>query len=790
MSPSARALVLFDVDLTLIDSGGAGREAMERAFRELYGLDGAFASVEFAGRTDRDLLADALRRHGLPDGDMAGATRAFRDAYLPHLTRTLVERPGRVLPGVVELLEYLSHEPGVTMGLATGNFRGGAERKLAHYGLLGFFAGGGFGDDVVDRAVVVAQAARAVCGAALEDAMPPVVLVVGDTPRDVAAALANGFTAVGVATGFHGPDALEQAGAALVLPDFLAAADAARALLALADHGTTALLLPEPDAYDEAGPGCALEREAKFAASAAALEELSRAPAIPGGYALRPGRVRSLTDAYYDTPDHGLLRHGWVLRLRHADGRTKVTLKSLSRGGSGAIHERTELEGAIIAGPLLSPARWPARVRDQVMALVGPEPELVPVLFLEHARHLIAVARDSDPAAGELAEMSVERVAVMSPDRQERHHGAPDIVAALCEVELEAASATTDDELRSMADGLAAMPGLSPLAQSKFERSLRLISGHPVGYGPDVQAVQCAMTMADAGRLVWRTQLAEMLLNESGAREGTDIEHVHDMRVATRRARAAAEIFGRYLGPERVTPLVKGLRRTGRALGPVRDLDVALLRLAQHRAAAPAAEARGLDALAARWRRARSEAYEVLLAWIDSGRYRRFLVELETCCAAKGGAPAGGAGAFAVPSEVRHVMPAAIVERFAVVRAHETRLASGRPSEAELHALRIHCKRLRYSLEFVRHLLGTEGEALIGQLKLLQDHLGDLNDSRVTRDRLRLLRAEGLDHPAIERYERLQERTVEQLRTTFDPVWLPFVDVDNRRLLMEAVARL
>jgi CHAD domain-containing protein len=134
-------------------------------------------------------------------------------------------------------------------------------------------------------------------------------------------------------------------------------------------------------------------------------------------------------------------------------------------------------------------------------------------------------------------------------------------------------------------------------------------------------------------------------------------------------------------------------------------------------------------------------------------------------------------------------MPGAIVDRFAVVRAHETRL-TGRPPEQELHALRIHCKRLRYSLEFMRHLLGDEGKELIGQLKGLQDHLGDLNDACVTRDRLGELQRTGMYHPAIERYAQVQVQAVERLRLTFDDVWLPFVSQANRRLLMEAVSRL
>lgn len=546
---------------------------------------------------------------------------------------------------------------------------------------------------------------------------------------------------------------------------------------------------------EEAAPAqdASVEREAKFTvAEISDLDGLYRLDELPGGFGLIAGGLALLTDAYYDTPDFALLRHGYVLRLRHADGQTKVTLKGLERAGFGPIHKRFEAEGAVTSGAPLRPDGWPPAVRDRARPILGPAPELVPICFLEHARHLREVRRPGEQGSEPVGELGVEKVTVMAPDRLAVRHGAPELVATFAEVELELAPAASDVDADDVGEALSQLPGLAASEESKFERALSLVAGHPLGYAPNVYGVQPEMPMAEAGRLVLRQQLALMLLNEAGSRRGADIEHVHDMRVASRRARAAIGVFGPYFADDALKPIGKGLKRTGRALGAVRDLDVALYKLARHQKGLEPYEARGLDVLAARWHDRREDAYEELLRWLDSRAYARFIAGFELFCQRAGeGARRRAANGFAGAVEFRHVMPVAIVERFAVVRSHETLLSGPtRPAEADLHSLRIDCKRLRYSLEFSRHLLGDEGEALIKQLKRLQDHLGDLNDAAVTRDRLREMQSDGVDHPAVERYAVRQEVAVDELRDTFGEVWEPFIAHGNRRLLLEAVARL
>ena len=208
-------LLLFDVDMTLLWSGGAGTKAMNLAFQELFGLPDGFANVEFSGRTDRAICLDALRLHVI-EGDHEALLERFKQRYQRLLPETLRRTEGHLMPGIGDLLEALGHRDGVRLGLATGNFRRGAELKLAHYGIDRFFLDGGFGDDSEDRAELV----RAAIERLADGVSPRDVLVIGDTPHDVASARANGAVAVAVATGPHSQEELTRCGADLVFPSF------------------------------------------------------------------------------------------------------------------------------------------------------------------------------------------------------------------------------------------------------------------------------------------------------------------------------------------------------------------------------------------------------------------------------------------------------------------------------------------------------------------------------------------------------------------------------------------
>ena len=209
---------LFDVDKTLVDSGGAGGRAMNLAFAQLFGIDEGFAGIGLAGRTDTAIFRDAVGVHGL-DGEFPALLARFQETYCSILPSTLAESEGYVLPGVRELLAGLRATPGAFLGLATGNFHEAARLKLARFDLYDFFLAGGYGDDSEDRAELVAIAIERLAAASGEDG-PREVYVIGDTPLDIAAAQANGARSLAVATGFFSADELTAAGAGLVFPDF------------------------------------------------------------------------------------------------------------------------------------------------------------------------------------------------------------------------------------------------------------------------------------------------------------------------------------------------------------------------------------------------------------------------------------------------------------------------------------------------------------------------------------------------------------------------------------------
>jgi phosphoglycolate phosphatase-like HAD superfamily hydrolase len=210
----AKRLLLWDIDGTLISTGAAGQGAIVRATAEWFGGDGNLDGVEIAGRTDLAIAHQILRKYGAPVTD--GNARAFLDIYLRMLAEELPRREGRVLPGVLELLERLASHPDTTLGLLTGNLERGAKLKLEHYDLWRFFAFGGFADDHHDRNQLGPFAiSRALEGTGITFAGAEID-VIGDTGHDVACGKAFGARTIAVATGSwsreqlapHGPDFL------------------------------------------------------------------------------------------------------------------------------------------------------------------------------------------------------------------------------------------------------------------------------------------------------------------------------------------------------------------------------------------------------------------------------------------------------------------------------------------------------------------------------------------------------------------------------------------------------
>jgi phosphoglycolate phosphatase len=208
--------VLFDIDGTLLVTGGAGGRAWHRAFEELYGVEANIADHTDAGMTDPEIAAIVFREVIGREGTTEERSKVI-GRYLKHLPDTVAESDGyRVMPGIERLLDRLIDD-GLLLGLVTGNIEAAAHIKLARAHLNRFFSFGGYGSDSADRTEVTRAALRRgelVSGGTLADGA---CIAVGDTPRDVAAGHGAGIKVVGVATGSYTVEQLRQAGADFAL---------------------------------------------------------------------------------------------------------------------------------------------------------------------------------------------------------------------------------------------------------------------------------------------------------------------------------------------------------------------------------------------------------------------------------------------------------------------------------------------------------------------------------------------------------------------------------------------
>lgn len=225
-------LVLFDIDGTILIAKGAGRRALGQALERVYGTTGAIEAYDFRGKTDPRIVSDLMGSAGVA----AETIRAGLDACFECYARGLVDEIGdgacvTVLPGVAELVRRLHAAEGVVLGLLTGNIEEGARIKLAPTGLRSYFRTGAFGSDDADRTRLPSLAARRAHALTGHAFRPEDVLVIGDTPLDIACARAFGAVAVAVATGFHPYADLEKEGPDLLFESFADVETAAARLL-------------------------------------------------------------------------------------------------------------------------------------------------------------------------------------------------------------------------------------------------------------------------------------------------------------------------------------------------------------------------------------------------------------------------------------------------------------------------------------------------------------------------------------------------------------------------------
>ena len=207
-------LLLFDVDGTLVDTDGAGREALRRALRAVFGETGPIDDFDFHGKTDPAIVRGLMREAGRRGEEVDGRLGSLWQSYLEALPEELEKRRrrGRVsaCPGVVELLESAADDPRFTLALVTGNVAAGAWHKLDAADLSHHFWFGAFGSDSARREELPPLALRRAGRQLGREFAPEEAVVIGDTPEDVRCARASGIRAVTVATGRHRPGELAE----------------------------------------------------------------------------------------------------------------------------------------------------------------------------------------------------------------------------------------------------------------------------------------------------------------------------------------------------------------------------------------------------------------------------------------------------------------------------------------------------------------------------------------------------------------------------------------------------
>ncbi len=311
--------------------------------------------------------------------------------------------------------------------------------------------------------------------------------------------------------------------------------------------------------------------------------------------------------------------------------------------------------------------------------------------------------------------------------------------------------------------------------------------------------------MVEAAAKTLRFHLARMLEHEEGTRLGEDPEELHVMRVSTRRMRMALRVFEEYLDRQAMRPVLKGLRRTGRVLGAVRDLDVFQEKTQHYLDALPPERAGDLDGLLAACRAERERQREHLVDYLAGGRYRAFVERFEELLDGPLEQLSARPPADPRPQRVSQVLPGVLYKDMAVVWAFEGQLGGLETPLPRFHALRKGCKGLRYTLEFFEDVLGPGARPLIKKVKGLQDHLGDLQDAVVTSGVLRdyltwgTWRHGGHDlpgpievivAPGAARYLGARQEEMERLILTFPEVWPTIAGSGFSRELATVIAEI
>jgi CHAD domain-containing protein len=437
-----------------------------------------------------------------------------------------------------------------------------------------------------------------------------------------------------------------------------------------------------------------------------------------GGVTIAAGHTVRQVDTYLDTKDRRLDRAGYSVRVRRSRrARPEATLKSLVANGSAPAGPlmRLEVEEPVDGEEAAAVAAAAGPVGTRVRALVGTR-KLVPLFDVETRRRVFPLAADG----GATGELVLDETAIREPGGR--------ILGRLRRVEVEAPGEAIE-ALAPLVESLQAACGLRPALLSKYDAGLAA-SGLRRTQAQDLgaTAVAPADTIGQVALAVLRRHFATLLAKEPGARLGEDIEALHEMRVASRRLRAAVALFEDAL-PADVIKLRPELGWVGQTVGAVRDLDVQLARLDTSMEALPEPDREPLMRLRGLLVDERERARADMLAALDSPRYERLVRGFSRALRTRTGTRTEAALAAA---------PDLVESRRRAVNKAARRIGPG-AEPAAYHRLRIAVKRFRYALEFLAEVYPGGTGRLVRRTVAVQDVLGDYQDAQVGIERLRAL---------------------------------------------------
>ena len=457
---------------------------------------------------------------------------------------------------------------------------------------------------------------------------------------------------------------------------------------------------------------------------------------------VEPESEEKITDTYYDAGDWRFYRAGYALRVRKAGSKAEATMKSLSPA-EGNVRRRREITEPLGDDKPATLGKAPGPVGERARSLLGGL-DARPMFEVRTRRQKFALMLEDTTGESENGAASASRVRIgeVLLDSSEIPLGGGREAAHLNRVEVEVGVGTAPTpDLRGFVDEMQYALDLKPASISKFETGLYatgLSPGGDTGAGPT--EIGPAMTLGEVAFAVLRRQFAKMRAHEPGTRIGEDPEALHDMRVATRRMRAAMKVFEGAL-PERARWFREELRWVARSLGEVRDLDVQIDRLESWRDEADEERSEFLGKILDILGKRRAEARGRMLQTLDSARYERLETSFGEMLQRGPGTErelAQGNGHSLQGEPVTSAAPDLISARYRKWRKAAKRLDESSPPD-DFHDLRKKGKRLRYTLEFVSEVYGKPVAALVSPLKALQDDLGDHQDAIVAAGTLREL---------------------------------------------------